>query len=154
MEMMIRILKTHAMFEEFSDEEFLLIMNMCERQEYKKGDRVFEEAQADHGVYFIEEGIVRITKINSGKEKVIAMFGMGNIFGEMSFLDMHPRSATVTVDEDAVLFCLRPEQLTSLEKNTPRTAVKLLRVFIEKLTARLRQTDDALVEQADRIIIT
>jgi len=155
MEMLIRILKTNGVFPDFSDEELFLIVSLSERITMKKGHIIFQENQRDDGgVFFIEEGIVKITKACPGKEKILAMFGMGNIFGEISFLDRRPRSATVVVDEDVVLYKLLPEKLSELEKNAPHTAVKLLRVFIEKLTARLRQTDDALVDHEEKIIIT
>jgi CRP/FNR family transcriptional regulator, cyclic AMP receptor protein len=155
MEMLLRILKTNGVFPDFSDEELYLVASLSQRMDLKKGEAVFKENQQDDaGVFFIEEGIVRITKTCTGKDKVLAMFGMGNIFGEMSFLDKRPRSATVTADEDVVLYKLLPEKIKELEKNAPRTAVKLLRVFIEKLTARLRQTDDALVDHEEKIIVT
>ncbi|MBN1595777.1 cyclic nucleotide-binding domain-containing protein [candidate division FCPU426 bacterium] len=155
MELLIRILKTNGLFPDFSDEELMLIISLCQKINLPKGRVIFRENQQDDGgVYLIEEGIVRVTKGSRQKEKVLAMFGIGNIFGEMSFLDAKPRSANVQVDEDVICHKLLPGKMKEIEKNAPRTAVKLLRVFIEKLTARLRQTDEALIGQEGKIIIT
>lgn len=155
MEMFLRILKTNDVFKRFANEELLLLVKLCEKVKHKRGEKVFAEKQSDDcAVYFIEEGIIKIVKGSAGKETTLAMFGMGNIFGEMSFLDGQARSAAIVADEDLVLYKLLPEKMRELEKNAPETAIKLLRVFVEKLISRLRQTDDALVGKKAKIIIT
>jgi CRP-like cAMP-binding protein len=155
MEMFVEILKANRTFAEFQDEELSLILGLCEKIEFAKGEVVFKEDESDDfSVYFIKSGMVQVSKASHGEEKVIAMFGMGNIFGEMSFLDKYSRSATVTALEDAILFKLEPEKMSDLVQESSRTAMKLLSVFIKKLTMRLRQTDEALVDKADRIIVT
>jgi CRP-like cAMP-binding protein len=118
---------------------------------------IFTENADDEGaVYFIEGGIVKIIKRAEGQRQVLAMFGLGNVFGEMSFLNPGPRSATATADEDVVLHKLLPTRLDDLEAQAPATAIKLYKVFIVKLVARLRQTDDALMkkERGASIIVT
>lgn len=155
MEMFLRILKTHDAFRAFANDELLLLVKLCEKVKLKRGAKVFVEKQRDDcAVYFIEEGIIKIIKGSAGKETTLAMFGMGNIFGEMSFLDGQARSAAIVVDEDLVLYKLLPGKMRELEKKSPETAIKLLKVFVKKLTSRLRQTGDALVEKEVKIIIT
>jgi CRP/FNR family transcriptional regulator len=148
MDMFISILKANELFTRFSEDELLGLMRLCERRSVAKGSVVFtENAEDDGAVYFIEAGIVKIIKRAGGKRQVLAMFGLGNVFGEMSFLNAGPRSATATADEDVVLHKLLPTRLGELEAQSPGTAIKLYKVFIAKLVARLRQTDDALMHQ-------
>jgi len=157
MDMFINILKGNSLFTTFSDAELMLLMQLCERQQLPKGSVVFTENAEDEGaVYFIEAGIVKIIKRAEGQRQVLAMFGLGNVFGEMSFLNPGPRSATATADEDVVLHKLLPTRLGELEAQAPGTAIKLYKVFIVKLVARLRQTDDALMkkERGASIIVT
>ncbi|MBN1595776.1 cyclic nucleotide-binding domain-containing protein [candidate division FCPU426 bacterium] len=155
MEMFVEILKSNRTFVEFTDEDLRLVLGLCQKVKYNKGRVIFKENDSDDGsVYFIEEGMVQISKTAKDHEKVIAMFGMGNIFGEMSFLDKYARSATVTALENTVLYKLSPEKMPHLINQSSRTAMKLLGVFIKKLTTRLRQTDEALVEREDNIIVT
>ncbi len=157
MDMFIKILKENSLFEEFTDVELMLLIQLCDRLLIKKGEIIFtEDAKDDGAVYFIEEGIVKIVKESEGQRKLLAMFGMGNVFGEMSFLNPGPRSATASVDEDVVLHRLLPTKLGELETHAPSSAIKLYKVFISKLVARLRQTDDALMrkEKGQKIIIT
>ena len=81
------------------------------------------------------------------------MFHMGNMFGEM-LSSPGARSATALADEDVVLRKLLPARLEELESQAPATAIKLLKVFGAKIVARLRQTDDELVQKGPKIIIT
>jgi CRP-like cAMP-binding protein len=157
MDMFINILRGNSLFANFSDAELMLLLRLCERQEVPKGVAVFtENARDDGAVYFIEAGIVKIIKHAEGQRQVLAMFGLGNVFGEMSFLSPGPRSATATADEDVVLHKLLPTRLSELEVQAPVTAIKMYKMFMVKLVARLRQTDDALMkkEHGASIIIT
>jgi CRP/FNR family transcriptional regulator len=154
--MIIRILRANEIYAGLTEEELFLIVKLCDRITLARGATVFSEGQKDDGaVYFIEEGIIKIIK-GSGEEKhkILAMFGLGNVFGEMSFLDRRERSATAFVDDDAVLYKLQPEKMEELENNAPKTAIRLLRILITKVAARLRQMDDALVDKGERIIVT
>lgn len=154
MNFMVTILKGNTFFKAFSDGELLLLLQFAERRHLRKGEVVFREGDRDDGaVYFIEEGIVKILKEHAGQRKVLAMFGLGNVFGEMSFLDPGPRSATVVADEDTVIHALHPEAFHRLEADAPGMAIKLLKVFNAKLVARLRETDEALVRKDPKIII-
>ncbi len=155
MDMLINVLKQNPLFAEFTDGEILLVIQLCEPIRLKKGEVIFQEGDQDDGaVYFIEEGIIKIFKEANGERKVLAMFGVGNVFGEMSFLHPGPRSASAMADEEAGLCKLVPSKFKGLETQAPHTAVKLLKVFSSKIVMRLRQTDDALMKHGPQIIVT
>jgi len=155
MQMIVSILKENPLFKEFTESELIQLIQFCEAVRKVKGETIFSEnLEDDNAVYFIEEGVIKIVKETGEQRKLLAMFGMGNIFGDMSFLSPGPRSACAVVDEDAVLYRLLPERLFEMEVRSPYTALKLLKIFIAKLVIRLRQTDDALIQKSQKIIIT
>ena len=155
MSVMVEVLNKSINFVNLTDGEIMLLIQLCQPICKKKGEIVFNEGELDDcGVYFIEEGVIKIIKVTEEKRKMLAMFGLGNMFGEMSFFTPTPRSATAVVDEDVILHKLIPSKFEELEHQAPLTAIKILKIFINKLAGRLRQTDEALMQARGKIIIT
>lgn len=155
MPMIVQILKNTELFSPFTEEELTSLIAHCEELHVPKGSVVFTEGQKDDaGVFFVQEGVVKIVKGQAQSRTLLAMFGMGNIFGEMSFLDSGPRSATASADEDCILYKLVPERFYEYGAEKPKAAMKMFKVFISKLVKRLRETDEALVSKNLKIIIS
>jgi NADH dehydrogenase len=73
--------------------------NLTERvckSHYQPGDYIFNEGDPPNDFYIIESGEVDIVR-NAGKEdeKVLAILGQGDFFGEMALLDNRGRTAAV-----------------------------------------------------------
>jgi CRP-like cAMP-binding protein len=155
MEAFVQILSNNELFSAFSREELYSLAEYCEKNWNQKGVSIFSENRPDDAaVYFIQEGVIKIVKGNDDKAKILAIFGSGNIFGEMSFLDSEPRSASAVADTAVILFKLTPEKFANWSIQNPRAAMKLFRLFINKLVKRLRQTDEALISFSNKIITT
>ena len=73
------------------------------KENYEAGEVIFEEGSHGTAVYVLSSGKVEISKIVQGKKTVLEVLGPGDIFGEMSFIDPAPRSATAIALEDTVL---------------------------------------------------
>jgi CRP/FNR family transcriptional regulator, cyclic AMP receptor protein len=155
MSMAVQVLRNTQLFSQFSEEELTLLVQFCEELSVPKGSVIFTEAQRDDGALFlVQEGVIKIVKGDNENRIVLAMFGLGNLFGEMSFLDSGPRSATAIADEDSVIFKLLPDKFFEYGTQAPKAAMKMFKVFIAKLVKRLRETDEALVSKSKKIIIT
>ena len=70
----------------------------------------------------------------------VATLGPGNVVGEMSLLDGKPRSASLRVEEDAVLLVISRPDFHYLIDHLPGLDRKLL----VSLSERLRSMDKAL----------
>jgi cAMP-dependent protein kinase regulator len=56
---------------------------------------IIKEGDVADGMYFIEDGLVRITITKDGKETEVARSAKGKYFGEMALVENKPRSANV-----------------------------------------------------------
>ncbi|TAI48414.1 response regulator [Flagellimonas allohymeniacidonis] len=57
-------------------------------QEFSSRGEIFQEGDAAHNLYFIEEGSVKTHRVTeSGKEMVTGMHGKGDFFGQLSLLN-------------------------------------------------------------------
>src|SRR5207249_9125885 len=84
----------------------------------------------------------------------IAQLKAGGHFGEMGLVDQAPRSATVVALEDTSAISIDRDSLLKLMRRDSLLAVKLLWSFVQVLSERLRNTNDALTDlkqELDRI---
>jgi CRP/FNR family transcriptional regulator, cyclic AMP receptor protein len=73
-------------------------------------------------------------------DEVVASYGPGDYFGEMSLLDGSPRSAEVVATSDLTTMALSGWNMRALLREEPEISVHI----IESLVARLRATNEAL----------
>ncbi len=111
------------------------------KQSYKDKQVVLKEGSYGEGTYLILQGKVRIIKTIQGELVEIATLDKGDYFGEMSFLDRQPRSASAVADGDVILGIIDKD---FLEEEISKTSEEF-RLLLYTLVERLRQTTSALV---------
>ena len=111
------------------------------KETHQEGDVILKEGSHGAAVYILSSGRVEISKIVQGKKIVLDILGPGDMFGEMSYLDPAPRSATATALEDTVLEILDKDFLDR-EFNQISSD---FREIISNLVKRLRKTSESLI---------
>lgn len=104
------------------------------------GTVIFRQGDGGEDFYLIKDGKVKIVREIKGEEKVLAVLGMGDFFGEMSVLTGMPRSATAEAVEDTILLVVPSDFFVSLVKSNGDIAVRLM----QRLALRLKATDDII----------
>src|SRR5258708_36518712 len=69
--------------------------------EFAAGEILFREGEVGDVMFVIQSGAVRISKNVADNDKVLAVLGPGEFFGEMAILNGKPRTATATVVKPA-----------------------------------------------------
>ncbi|WP_420322002.1 response regulator [Flagellimonas sp.] len=65
-----------------------LLSNDRKLQEFKNREEIYQEGDAAHHLYFIQEGNVKVFRVTeSGKEMVTGMYGKGDFIGQLSLLN-------------------------------------------------------------------
>jgi CRP/FNR family transcriptional regulator, cyclic AMP receptor protein len=106
---------------------------------FNKGDIIFCEYEPGNNFYFLLEGKVKITKIMGDKEKILDILEPGEIFGEMAIIEEAPRSATIVADEDVKALEFNKANFEILIKSKPEIAIKLLKVFANRIYDQKRR---------------
>jgi CRP-like cAMP-binding protein len=92
-------------------------------------------------MYVIQSGRVRIFTEVKDREKLLAILGPGDFFGEMAILNQKPRTASAEVIEDARLLVIDPQTFGAMIVSNTEIAVRL----IKKLARRL-DSANALID--------
>jgi CRP-like cAMP-binding protein len=88
----------------------------------------------------IRHGIVSIRQAGKDKDLDAAQLGTGTHFGETSFADGNPRSATAVARERTELLEISFDKLAAYFDKNPTTALKVYRSLTRFLAGRLRVT--------------
>ena len=120
------------------------------RRVYQRGDIVIKEGDTDRSLFMISKGTasVKVTLAGQAREKRLASFSPGAVFGEVALLDEEPRSATVTADEELVCYVLDEAHFGALTREHPSIAIKLLTNLSRELSRRLRKAN-AMISQLE-----
>jgi CRP/FNR family transcriptional regulator, cyclic AMP receptor protein len=106
-----------------------IFKNESEPVQIPSGETIFLESQPGDFLYAIVDGKVEIRK----GEKVLALLGEGEIFGEMAMLDNSPRSASAIAQTDCKVVRVNQDRFLKLLIRTPFFAVEVMRVMSERL---------------------
>lgn len=150
-----------TLFSGLTDEEKSKLESYMEPKSYKALEAIFLEEMEGNAIYLVKEGTVKISKIadneedgeNQETEKVMTYFRAGDIFGEMSFIDNLPRSASAYAVEDCELFIFRRTAFDRMVEEDPKFAIKVLMNISRIISQRLRRTDEILIYLATQLDI-
>lgn len=110
-----------------------------EQRSFKAGETIFSSGDTGDELFLIRRGEVRILlPVDESHVHHISTFGRGAFFGEMSFLDGNPRSASAVAYYDTDLYMISRKTFDLLTEEHKRLAVNLLEGLARVLAARLR----------------
>jgi CRP/FNR family cyclic AMP-dependent transcriptional regulator len=110
-------------------------------KEIPKGTVLVREGDVGKEMFVIQSGRIAVSKRVRDVEKVLAVLGPGEFFGEMAIISNKPRNATATVEEEARVLVIDPKTFEAMIRGNSEIAVRM----IKKLADRLSEAD-ALVE--------
>ncbi len=134
---------------QLSDEDIEWMLTVGARERVAAGAALIREGRANDELYIVLEGALSVsTKAN--QEKEVARLGVGEIIGEISFVDSRPPSATVTAAHDALVFKLGRALLSQRLETDTAFAARFYRALAVFLASRLRATTSRLGYSAGR----
>lgn len=97
---------------------------------------------APQGLWVLSRGKFQVVKeLNGGAAQQMAMFEPGAIFGEMSFFDPSPHSATIRAIDECQLMFLPAEKIEALRVLDLSAAYKLISNAGQIMAGTLRRMD-------------
>ena len=141
-----QMLKTVTWSEHFTDAEIEAISEHLQVRTHPKGDTVFLQGDPGDFLCFLVSGSVGIAKdVTDTRDHIVVTIKPGTHFGELSFADGKPRSASAIANEDSVLLILTREGFDALAAEHPHLGIKVLQHMLHLVSTRLRLTTRELV---------
>ena len=97
-------------------------------------------------MFIVLSGKVDVLKKNrEGREVKLATLSPGAIFGEMTLVNVEPRSATVSAVEEAVVVILKNSALSDIFMQDRELLIVILINIARILSKRLREANEKLM---------
>jgi CRP/FNR family transcriptional regulator, cyclic AMP receptor protein len=109
-------------------------------QEFKDGERIFEEGDTGRELYIVQQGIVKIRKKIPTGEIELVEFKKGDFFGDISLLQSIPRYASAYAKGETRLLILKPGGFLLKIRRDPTFAFEML----QQLSLRILVSNDRL----------
>jgi PPM family protein phosphatase len=134
------VLRRIPLFQHMTYKELLSILGVGRGRQFDKGQHIIREGELGDELFVLFRGKVDVLK----NGMLIAQLKAGGHFGEMGLVDQAPRSATVVATEETSAVSIDRESLLKLMRRDSLLSVKLLWSFVQVLSERLRNTNEAL----------
>jgi CRP/FNR family transcriptional regulator, cyclic AMP receptor protein len=111
-----------------------------------KGKFFFREQDAASSMFVLEQGKVAILKSWKGHEYLLHELNAGDCFGEMSLIDLMPRSASVLATEDSVAIEIASATLYQVYTRDLEQLALIYMNMGREVSRRLRETDERMFQ--------
>jgi CRP/FNR family transcriptional regulator, cyclic AMP receptor protein len=143
-------LRSVPVFHDLKGPSLDILFDFLEEQTWAPGERIFNEGELGRTMYVIRDGEVEVArKSTRGNQVPIVRLGPGETFGEMTLVELQPRSATCLVKKRTTTYALTNLDLWNLYKSDNYAYIIILQNICRMLSRRLRKADSRIVEFLD-----
>jgi CRP/FNR family cyclic AMP-dependent transcriptional regulator len=111
---------------------------------YRPGEIVFSQGDPADAVFYVQDGIVKLSAISArGKEAVVALVGGGEFFGDSCLAEFPIRLRTASAVTTMTVIAVEKTAMLRLLTSNPSLASR----FISQVVSRTIRTEDDLADQ-------
>ncbi len=129
-----------AVLDDLEETDWAVIRDFGRAMRFKAGENLLFATTPEVSVYFLTEGEVEVVVTGAfAREKSVALIPAPSIFGELSFFDGQPRSASIRSLTEGGMIWLSRQGFDRLAQYHPQLAIRLLKGFGHVLAQRFRR---------------
>lgn len=107
--------------------------DMAYERRFKQGDYLFCEGDVGDCMYYIQEGVVEITKQCGDGSTSVAKIGKNGVVGEMALLDHAKRSASARAYTDVSTIEIGEKKIRDVIDHAPSWFASIIKVIVQRL---------------------
>lgn len=108
---------------------------------FDDNETILHEGDDTQALWIILSGECIVSRSCPSDEKILAVLNAGDVFGEMSFLQTSPHSASVIAAKPVKACCYHRKDFDTLSRERPEAAFRIAVNIAGVIAERLRQMD-------------
>jgi CRP/FNR family cyclic AMP-dependent transcriptional regulator len=147
------ILKNIPIFSSLNENELHQLTEAAIKKIFPKNTVLISEGDETDSLYIICSGKVKaIINDENGREVILSIFGPGEYFGEIAFIDGEQRSATIITREPTEVLIISSGVFRNILSSNPNIAFNLLVGAVKRLREANKQIESlALMDVYGRV---
>ncbi len=137
------------LFVGLDDEDLAHVLDRLQPQSYEEGAAIYAEGDRRQQMSIILSGQCEVVRIQAGGDRQLAVLDAGDVFGELSFFDPAPHSATVRALVPTDVLAFLREDYDALLAERPAVAHRIAVNTVKLISDRLRRMDEWIFELLD-----
>lgn len=140
----LKILRSMAVFSGIRNEILESLLSEAENVELSAGDYFFSEGEHGGEMFVLEAGVAAAIRRWEGIDYELDRFSPGDCFGEMSLIDMCPRSATVIAVKPCRALQISNASISKIYRKDLEQFTLIQMNMGREVSRRLRHADELL----------
>ncbi|MDN4593781.1 Crp/Fnr family transcriptional regulator [Polycladomyces subterraneus] len=154
MDRKFEILKRVPLFSGLTDDDLEKIARITVLRNYRKNSTIFVEGQQLRTVYFIQSGIVKVTKVEkNGNEQVICLLQKGDMFPHVGFFGDSPYPGTAVTVTDSQLLAVSTDDFDRLLDSNPLIAKSVMKMMDKRLLYLQKRLQEVISGDVHRKVV-
>lgn len=138
----IREIKKISLFSGLDDFGIQKLSQIAVSRHFPKNSVIIEEGDTSTSLFILVFGQAKAVSRFEDKEVVHEFFVSGDFFGEMSFIDQKPRSATVIADHDCDVLMIERNDFFDVFLSSTEFTLNVMRSLLQRIRTSNRQKND------------
>jgi CRP/FNR family transcriptional regulator, cyclic AMP receptor protein len=148
----VAVLKRFTLLAGLDDQTIEQLASISEIRNFKSGQQVYAEGEADAALFVIVNGKIRIDKqVDAEQKQTLQQIREGEILGAISFVLGGEHSVSAQAIQDAELLVIRRTEFDKLAARTPAVAYRIMLRLAGQLATLLRDMDERFVEMVSYV---
>lgn len=141
------VVREFSSLKALTKDELINMSNCTTATSVKKGNALFREGENVNGVYCVQDGVCKMTKLSAnGKDQIVKLSQKGELLGQRSLISDEPANlSAIAVEDMQVCFIPKSEILNYFNKNN-----NFSMALMKSVCDDLKDADDTLVNLAQK----
>lgn len=128
-----------GLLEDFSEDDWGLFFTFLEKHEYDAGEVLLRQGDRGQALFILTGGTLEVRVETGDRSHTVDVVEEGTVFGEQSFADGGPRTATIVAVSDGEYYRLGQADFARLSEEFPEIALAFMRDIARVLSLRCRR---------------